>query len=638
MYINIKSTNKEIITILEDEGYAQRTSNDQKRFSEALQKHLYNAKVPFSMKNALEWLEDRKPSWSKDTYTRYRRALYRLKKYLECGEIGRDPHCGNNNFAYHDAEDVSYIKLPDNYKELYCTFYKTISNERAKQTVDHYVVGCTDFLLFIAEQGYASPAEMTIAQPIAYLQRIHKKNCSKDKKSKYAEGVGQLLSYLANIGSVPRCYSHIMSKLDNETYIASLKMVEKSPTEKAFHPSKILEHRIESFLRAISERRYSAPPERMFGHVFRNFSIFLEINHMEYSQTAVKLWLKQVPKTTSWDMKRQVITWFTDYIETGRIVRAANYVWRSLLIDTLPGWSRSITEDYMAMRQKEDRALSTLMMIRSSCARFFLFLDSHGIQQAEGITPMLVKEFHDTDLHATPQAKNAYGVRIRQLLKFMAEKNLAPQNLYLAISTQYAESRGIVMIMDEDMISAVYDYRQNATNPAELRNTAMVMMGLRMGIRASDIVNIKISEMDLKNKKVSFVQRKTGKSITLSIPTDVGNSIYKYVMQGRPTSCASGDGYVFIRHKSPYSNLSSSVCRHALVRILGDNGLSLPFGQGFHITRRTFATRLLKARTKVDDLVDALGHASRTAVDNYLAHDEEGMLLCPLPFTIGGAQ
>ena len=187
------------------------------------------------------------------------------------------------------------------------------------------------------------------------------------------------------------------------------------------------------------------------------------------------------------------------------------------------------------------------------------------------------------------------------------------------------------------MVTAVYEYRKNATSPLELRDAAMVMMGLRMGIRSSDIVNLKISSFDLRKRKVSFIQQKTNKAISLSIPTDVGNSIYKYVMQGRPTSGAEGNGFIFIRHKSPYSGLTRNVCRYALDRVLAEKGLNLPKGQGFHITRRTFATRLLKARTKVDSLVDALGHASRSSVDDYLAHDEEGMRLCPLPFTIGGA-
>jgi integrase len=192
--------------------------------------------------------------------------------------------------------------------------------------------------------------------------------------------------------------------------------------------------------------------------------------------------------------------------------------------------------------------------------------------------------------------------------------------------------------MSEEMIAAVYRYRESATSPLELRNTAIVMLGMRMGIRSSDILRLKINNFNLKDRKVTFTQKKTNKMITLPIPTEVGNSVYKYITQGRPQSGASGVDFIFVRHNSPYSNLNSSYnCNKALIHILSTNGLKLASGQGFHITRRTFATRLLTARTKIDSIVDSLGQTTRDSIDDYLAHDEEGMRLCPMPFTIGGA-
>jgi integrase len=219
----------------------------------------------------------------------------------------------------------------------------------------------------------------------------------------------------------------------------------------------------------------------------------------------------------------------------------------------------------------------------------------------------------------------------------MGEANLAPTNLYLAVPTKFAPRSEIVTVMSDDMIDCIYDYRKNASNPLELRNAAMVLLGLRMGIRSCDIVNLKISDFDWANQTVSFIQKKTRKTITLHIPTDAGNSVYRYISQGRPQSRVSSAGFVFIRHMAPYSELTNSVCGYAIKHALSVYGLKLPHRQGFHITRRTFATRLLKAGTKVDSIVDALGHTSRKSIDAYMAHDEEGMLLCPLSFTVGGA-
>jgi site-specific recombinase XerD len=409
----------------------------------------------------------------------------------------------------------------------------------------------------------------------------------------------------------------------------------------AFQPSKMLEPKIDEFLSKLKEWHYSIPPQKMFASVFNSFLRFLEVNNIEYSPVVSGLWLAHTSNSPSFELRRQVIVRFDNFMQTGSIEKRNNAVWKPLSIDSLPNWSRSILNDYLASRIKEEWERSSIDMCSTSCVRFFRFLDSEGVNCTAAITPVLVKKFHDTDPHSTPEGRNAYAVRVRHLLMYMAELNLVPPNLYLAISTKCAPCCKIVSVMSDEMETAVYDYRRCAGNAIELRDAAMVMMGLRMGLRASDIVNLKIGDFDLKNRKLSIVQTKTRKEISLPIPTDAGNSVYKYISKGRPRSGTMDAGYVFIRHRAPYIHLSPCVCSVALKRILAVAGLELPKGQGFHITRRTFATRLLTSRSKIDTIVDSLGHSDRQNVGIYLSLDEDSMRLCPLSFadfTFGGVR
>lgn len=50
------------------------------------------------------------------------------------------------------------------------------------------------------------------------------------------------------------------------------------------------------------------------------------------------------------------------------------------------------------------------------------------------------------------------------------------------------------------------------------------------------------------------------------------------------------------------------------------------------MTRKTFATRMLRADNKLDDISNALGHARQETAEVYLEHDEDKMRLCPLEF------
>ena len=86
-----------------------------------------------------------------------------------------------------------------------------------------------------------------------------------------------------------------------------------------------------------------------------------------------------------------------------------------------------------------------------------------------------------------------------------------------------------------DWQQALYDeYRISASTPMELRDIAIVLLGLRMGMRSVDICKLMISDISWKDQTISFVQQKTGVFVALPMPTDVGNSLYRYIIEGRP--------------------------------------------------------------------------------------------------------
>ena len=152
----------------------------------------------------------------------------------------------------------------------------------------------------------------------------------------------------------------------------------------------------------------------------------------------------------------------------------------------------------------------------------------------------------------------------------------------------------------------------------------MVCIGLTMGFRASDIVSIRFSDIDWKQKSICVIQQKTGKALVLPMPVKTGNILFRYLRDGRPKS---DEPYVFIRHEAPYDRIQRGVCRSALKRFLGIQKHS---GCNFHAVRKTFATKLLEGGTNVELISDALGHSNDSTVHKYLSLDEKRMRMCPL--------
>lgn len=119
----------------------------------------------------------------------------------------------------------------------------------------------------------------------------------------------------------------------------------------------------------------------------------------------------------------------------------------------------------------------------------------------------------------------------------------------------------------------------------------------------------------------------------LPMPTDVGNAIFRYIMEERREKSVP---QLFLRARAPYVPVGSGACTQALEKALPDRDVA---GSGFHVTRKTFATGLLRAGTGVDVVADVLGHRGTGAVHRYLSLDDDRMLMCPMSlqdYGIGG--
>jgi len=292
----------------------------------------------------------------------------------------------------------------------------------------------------------------------------------------------------------------------------------------------------------------------------------------------------------------------------------------------LPGWGDDLLSRYLRERKREGCAGSTLDMIRNSCSRFIVFLDNHGIVSEKGITPEVIKDFQAQDNHRTVEGKNAYAIKIRGFLRFLARKRLIPEMLEFAVSTEMAPRTSIVTTLSDNQINAIYTFRQNVDRPIELRNAAIIMLGLRMGLRASDISNLKLTDISWKESSISFIQQKTGVHLKLPLPVDVGNSLYRYICEGRPQN---NSHHVFVHHRAPYCRFGSVTFGRLLKAALTDQCESEAV-HGFHVTRKTFASKLLTNGNPVSIIAAALGHMGANNVDEYLAANEDKMRLCAI--------
>lgn len=591
-------------------------------------KYLMDNGISFSMDAALEWLEIKKKEVSYETYTQYRNALLRLEHYLLFGNIVSPFYKTEEDFFVRSGISESFFFLLSEMEE----YFNVEQNPCYYHT---YSVSFKNFFQVATSNGVTEPEAITLDTLVDYWSQY----CTTGPERKRQNAIcamSVLMKYLHKRNDVPACYSLALFN-ENAEKIAKMHVIDAGT---AFHPSMDLEPKAEAFLSALDEWQYLESSKNVFRNSLTWYFLFLEINEVNHSEENAEIFFSVLPeypnasKQTSTPKSHHIHTvkMFTEFLNG---CMTTNLLKKNLpdALAALPEWSASILSGFVDARKRDGMTEKTITMCKAAGKNFFLYLEKTGIDNCLEITPKVVIDFHNQDFHSTNESKNAYSIKLRQLLRYMAEQELVPKTLEYAIPTVYAPHRDIVEVLSDDMVDKIFDYRNKATTAIELRDIAIVMLGLRMGIRGVDILNLKVSDFDWQNKTVSFVQQKTSTAITLPVPTDVGNSIYQYIAYGRPKAAKEADGFIFIHHVAPYVPLkTTTACKGALKRVLAAYNYELPKGQGFHMTRKTFATKMLRANNRLDDISNALGHARQETAEVYLERDEESMRLCPLKF------
>ena len=195
--------------------------------------------------------------------------------------------------------------------------------------------------------------------------------------------------------------------------------------------------------------------------------------------------------------------------------------------------------------------------------------------------------------------------------------------------------REIIPVLERHEHEAFTEYLETANLSA--RNRAVCWLAFETGMRAVDICNLKITDIDWTNDTIHVTQQKTSKPLELPLRATYGNAIADYLLYERPSSNST---QLFLAMQAPFRPLSSHAGYRAILLNAFRNAGILKRGRicGTRFTRHNAASHMLKSGVPLYDISTALGHCDPSSVDTYLATDEDMMAQCclPVPFVEGG--
>jgi integrase/recombinase XerD len=154
--------------------------------------------------------------------------------------------------------------------------------------------------------------------------------------------------------------------------------------------------------------------------------------------------------------------------------------------------------------------------------------------------------------------------------------------------------------------------------PAGKRDRAILLLLARLGIRAGDIVHLRLTDLDWKQATISVAGKGRCQTL-LPLTQEVGDAIASYVTGGRPQTALDS---LFIRSRAPFRALAnhcavSMIAAQAMQRA----GVVCPSRGAAHVLRHSIASSMLRQGSSLQEIAGVLRHRSTATTEIYAKVD-----------------
>lgn len=283
---------------------------------------------------------------------------------------------------------------------------------------------------------------------------------------------------------------------------------------------------------------------------------------------------------------------------------------------------------YLSIKKREHLRVATYREYELHLSRFLCFLHGQEIEKVTDITAGIVQLYI---MGLKPEHKsNAYIaiLMVKRFLHWLYENHLIQQNIAIRIpSAKIVNQPNLPSVYSKEEVSRLLASvdRGNATGK---RDYLVLVLASYLGMRSSDICNLRFENIDWESSCINIVQIKTDQPLTLPLLPEVGNAIIDYLKHGRPQS---DDTHVLLNISSPFSPMQTSMIYQVATQAFRRAGIDISNRRhGAHSLRHSLASRMLEGQTAMPIISEALGHTETNSTMYYLRVDITSLKSCQM--------
>lgn len=285
----------------------------------------------------------------------------------------------------------------------------------------------------------------------------------------------------------------------------------------------------------------------------------------------------------------------------------------------LSPYFKRIIDLYTEYAQDNIHSENTITKCRSKASCFFFHLQNLGYETLDDVKEKDVLSFF-ADKDGENIRSRSYKRDIVMVLKSELGELNTPAHRVSELLPAIPKRHKNIPFLNEEESTAIHEMLSNDDCPLSLRDRAIGMLLYFTGIRAGDIVDLRLSEIDWQNDIIIRQQRKTGNSLELPLIAVVGNALYDYISKERPNV---EDDHIFLWSTPPYAKLGSDAVWQICEKIFAAAGVRRNPGErrGSHIFRHHLATHLAGKGFAQPVISNTLGHSEPQTLSYYLSAD-----------------
>lgn len=386
------------------------------------------------------------------------------------------------------------------------------------------------------------------------------------------------------------------------------------------------------FLESLASQGYAKPTINSFRRMIERLCAQAEARDLEPASLdagGLHALASACPRTGTSYMERELAMAtrrFTDYlVQAGAIARASPPrpppgSAEQLCVE-LDGWLKNHRGMFGHRLQTHQRELKRFMA--------FCCTATGTVEDLASLTPEVVFAFLDHDA-----GKNGWRLPyLRNILRFLFQNGRVPRDLADAIPKSASKRPdGLSRHLEPEVVRRLLEALRGE-RPCDLRDYAMLLLMARLGLRAQEVIAIRLDDIDWEAGRM-LIRGKGRQFDHLPIPVDVGEAIVAWALRGR----RGNSRHLFVGVRPPYAPFTASwTVRLALRKAYRRARLVPPGGQvRTHALRHSLAMKLLNAGSSLQEIGDVLRHRAVRSTTAYARYDLAALRPLAHPWPVAG--